>query len=222
MSDSDSKLDDVPTLADEALPATEEVRAVEGLSPLAEALAAEESLDAGEEALASEEVPLVAEEPTAAEEPPVVPDPEPLKPLPSHRVDFVPEDFDLEALRAAAPDLHLALSVREEPFARFDELRLSPAEVNALLGLGVRLVLMPHLPLPADILIADMHAHEHADPHEAVLLKVPEDSHPELIERVAAENANRELVAASNREQARIAAENQAREEAKRAAEKKN
>ena len=94
--------------------------------------------------------------------------------------------------------------------------------MNALLGLGVRLVLMPHLPLPADILIADMHAHEHADPHEAVLLKVPEDSHPELIERVAAENANRELVAASNREQARIAAENQAREEAKRAAEKKN
>lgn len=162
----------------------------------------------------------VIEEPAApvVEEPAASPAPV-WEPLPSHRVDAVPADFD----PALLPDEHaeLVLKLADKPLARFDELRLSPAEVNALLGLGVKLVLMPHLPLPADVLIADMHAHEHADPHVAVLLKVPEDSHPELLERVAVENANRELVAASNREQARVAAENAAREEAKRVAEKK-
>ena len=159
----------------------------------------------------------------AVVEPLPPPPPAPLPPLPSHRVDFVPADLDLEAL---PENVRFAILARvdfsegsERPgceLRRFDELRLDPEDVNTLLGLGVRLVLMPHLPLPADIMIADMHAHEHADPHVPVLLVVPPDSHPELLERVAAENANRELVAASNREQARIAAENAAREAAER------
>lgn len=183
--------------------------------------------DAEDTHLPSDEGAQETEE-AAVEEPLPPPPPAPPAPLPSHRIDYVPSDLDLEALPARVLAAMERLVDEERPnleLRRFDELRIEHEDVQALLDLGIKLVLMPHLPLPADILLADLHAHEHADPHEAVLLKVPEDSHPELLERVAAENANRELVAASNREQSRIAAENAAREEAKRveeAAKKKN
>ncbi len=205
---------DPPHAADEALwSAAGDAMALE-----ADALM-ETALADGEELVLPEDAPLPPPAPAAP------------APLSSHRLDAVPSNltsFETEtgaSLRdklslAALASIERAKANREAlgdesnaDLARFDELRLEPTDVQLFLEAGVRLVLMPHLPLPAEVLLEDAHAREQVDPTEPVLLPIEAaGDHPELAARIEAENENRLAVAASNKEQRRIAAENSVRE----------